>query len=403
VSRRAVIYSSFRNILCVLALLCNVLRAGAPSIEFTSVPLAGPGDPNKLTVISGRVSGAEAGQQIVLYARSQQTWWVQPFANQPFTKIQADSTWRSPTHPGEEYAALLVDQQFRVITTARFLPTEGVIASAVTKGTPPVWRRWWALTAYGLAALFAVFAFHRFRLRQMRNELTARFEERLAERTRVAQILHDTLLQGVISASMQLNVAVDQLPADSPALAPLRHVLQSMGQVVEEGGTTLRGLSSPREGIHELEQFLSRIPEELNVQGDVDIRVSAEGPVLPLKSSIHAGLQNFGREALVQAFCQRRARNVAVELRYTASEVRLLVRDDGLAHSGSEGGEALSGMRARAEGMGARLQLGRRRSGENEMEVRLPLHVACESHAADRASGPSGRASGWLRGLFRQA
>jgi len=29
----------------------------------------------------------------------------------------------------------------------------------------------------------------------------------------VAQELHDTLLQGVLSASMQLHVAVDQLPA----------------------------------------------------------------------------------------------------------------------------------------------------------------------------------------------
>lgn len=389
------IYSSFRNILCVLALLCNVLRAGAPSIEFTGVPLAGPGDPNKLTVISGRVSGAEPGQQIVLYARAQQTWWVQPFANQPFTKIQADSTWRSSTHPGEEYAALLVGPQFRVITTAKFLPTEGVIAAAVTKGTPPVWRRWWALTVYGLAVLFAVFAFHLFRLRQMRSELNARFEERLAERTRVAQILHDTLLQGVISASMQLSVAVDQLPADSPALPPLRHVLQSMGRVVEEGGTTLRGMSSSREGTLELEQFFSRIPEELNVQGDADVRVTLEGPVLPLKSSIHAGLQNLGREALVEAFRRRGARNAEVELRYTASEVRLLVRDDGLTHSGSNGGSTLSGMRARAEGMGARLKWRRRRSGENEMEVRLPMPVACESH-------PSGRASKSVRRLFRK-
>jgi signal transduction histidine kinase len=394
-----------RTGLGVLAILCTVLcgcnraqsNIGEPSIEFISVPLAGPGDPNKLTVISGRVAGAEPGQQIVLYARSQQTWWVQPFANQPFTKIQADSTFRSATHPGEEYAALLVGPRFRVITTARFLPAEGIIASAVTKGKPPAWRRWWALTAYGFACLFAVFAFHRFRLKQMRNELNARFEERLAERTRVAQILHDTLLQGVIGASMQLNLAVDQLPSDSPALQPLRRVLQSMGQVVEEGGTTLRGLSSPREEIHELEQFFCRIPEELNVEGDVDIRVTVEGPVLPLKSSIHAGLQNFGHDALVEAFRQRGARNAEVELRYTASEVRLLVRDDGLAHSsdsGSDGYSMLSGMRAQAEGMGARLKLRRRRSGENDIEARLPIHVACESR-------PSGRAPGWLRRLFR--
>ena len=41
--------------------------------------------------------------------------------------------------------------------------------------------------------------------------MNLRFEERLAERMRVAQELHDTLLQGVISASMQLDVAADRL------------------------------------------------------------------------------------------------------------------------------------------------------------------------------------------------
>ena len=40
---------------------------------------------------------------------------------------------------------------------------------------------------------------------------------RLEEHTRIAQDLHDTVLQGIVSAAMQLDVAVDQLPANSPA------------------------------------------------------------------------------------------------------------------------------------------------------------------------------------------
>ena len=42
-------------------------------------------------------------------------------------------------------------------------------------------------------------------------------EERLAERTRIAQELHDTLLQGFLSSSMQVHVAADRLPEDSPS------------------------------------------------------------------------------------------------------------------------------------------------------------------------------------------
>ena len=57
--------------------------------------------------IAGRVKGARKGQRIVLFARSGM-WWVQPLAADPFTKIQPDSRWRSTTHPGSAYAALLV-------------------------------------------------------------------------------------------------------------------------------------------------------------------------------------------------------------------------------------------------------------------------------------------------------
>ena len=51
--------------------------------------------------------------------------------------------------------------------------------------------------------------------------MNARFDERLAERTRIAQELHDTLLQGFLSASMQVHVAADHLPDGFPNQADL--------------------------------------------------------------------------------------------------------------------------------------------------------------------------------------
>ena len=78
------------------------------------------------------------------------------------------------------------------------------------------------------------------------HQLNLRFEERLGERTRIAQELHDTLLQGFLSASMQLHVAVDRLPADSPVRPSMGRVLQLMSQVIEEGRNAVRGLRSPQ-------------------------------------------------------------------------------------------------------------------------------------------------------------
>src|ERR1700747_1690479 len=68
-----------------------------------------------------------------------------------------------------------------------------------------------------------------FRLPPTFGEMRARLEERVAERTRIAQDLPDTVLQGIVSAAMQLDVAVDQLPANSPATLRLSRVLELMG------------------------------------------------------------------------------------------------------------------------------------------------------------------------------
>jgi hypothetical protein len=129
-------------LISILAVGCrSFVSHPAPAIEFTVVPLAAAGNPNKLVMITGRVAGVQPHQLILLYARDRASWYVQPFGIQPFTKIQPDSTWKSLTHPGAEYAALLVGPGFHPPLTADVLPTKGVVASAVTKGTPPFWRR----------------------------------------------------------------------------------------------------------------------------------------------------------------------------------------------------------------------------------------------------------------------
>ncbi len=104
--------------------------AAEPTIEFTKLPPAGQGSPDKLNPIEGRVRGARPGQRLVLFARAG-LWWVQPTADKPFTKIQADSSWKSFTHPGSAYAALLVGAGYHPPTTAETLPKRGGAIAAI--------------------------------------------------------------------------------------------------------------------------------------------------------------------------------------------------------------------------------------------------------------------------------
>src|SRR5271169_5602303 len=120
----------------VLLSACNSNRVPPkPTVQITQVPAANPGGPVQLDFIEGRASGVKPGQQIVLYARSG-IWWIQPFANQPFTKIQPDSTWRNSTHLGTDYAAILVEPGFHPATKVATLPAvgNGVVAIATSTG-----------------------------------------------------------------------------------------------------------------------------------------------------------------------------------------------------------------------------------------------------------------------------
>jgi hypothetical protein len=128
-------------ILCALSIGCHAPQPGNRSaIQFIRIPQADAGGPDKFDIIEGTVTGAHPGQQVVLYSRSQ-SWWVQPLANQPFTKIQPNARWTNSTHLGSEYAALLVDPGYSPPARLNELPAVGgaVAAVAVAKGqsSPP--------------------------------------------------------------------------------------------------------------------------------------------------------------------------------------------------------------------------------------------------------------------------
>src|SRR5258708_11151826 len=142
-----------------------------------------------------------------------------------------------------------------------------------------------------------------FRLQPTFGEMRARLEERVAERTRIAQNLHDTVLQGIVSAAMQLDAAVDQLPANSPAKPRLSRVLELMRYVMEEGRNAVRRLRSSNSDSDsdsdDLGQAFSRIPQDLGIEVQIDFRVIVLGSARKLHPLIRNEVYHIGRELLV--------------------------------------------------------------------------------------------------------
>ena len=299
-----------------------------------------------------------------------------------------DSDWSDPAATREAVYTNLAPRayRFRVIannTDGAWNSNEG---ASLLEVDPLFWQTWWFRAAAVLACAGSILAFFRLRMHQLTKRLSLRFEERLAERTRIAQELHDTLLQGFLSASMQVHVATDSLPEDSGAKPTLTRALQLMRQVIEEGRNAVRGLRSSSSPSLDLEQAFSGVQAELvpkdKTGEQIGFRIIVEGQQKPLHPLLRDDVYRVGREALINAFRHAHAKNIEVEVKYSPRQLRILVRDDGrgidpqILKSGRDGHWGLSGMRERAEQMGARLRVYSSAAAGTEVELSVPGHIA---------------------------
>jgi signal transduction histidine kinase len=271
--------------------------------------------------------------------------------------------------------------RFRVIASNSDGLWNGTEATLPFEIQPLIWQTaWFQLSAVALSGL-AGWGLYRLRVRQVARRLNARFEERLAERTRIAQELHDTLLQGFVSASMQLHVAVEGLPEDSPARTSLGRVHDLMRRVIDEGRNAVRGLRSTSSAPHDLEQAFAGVQREVGLDS-AQYRVIVEGRPRVLKPIIRDEVYRIGREGLVNAFRHAEATHIEIELEYGARELCMFVRDDGrgvdpkVVRAGSDGHWGITGMRERAHRIGGTLKIRSRAAAGTELELRIPGDIA---------------------------
>ena len=228
--------------------------------------------------------------------------------------------------------------------------------------------------------------------RKQEEERVRKENVRLEERNRIAQELHDTLLQTFLSASMQLGVTVNSVSANSPVKPRLDRILQLMEQGIEEGRNTIQDLRSSTSRPFDLVRALSRIPQELAVQSGIEFRVLVVGRRQPLQPPIEHEIYRICREALVNAFCHSRAKRVEFELEYAGTDLRMNVRDNGcgidpqVLHAGREGHWGLAGMRERAARIGGLLKISSSATAGTEVQLSIPNVVASKHSALDQSA-----------------
>jgi PAS domain S-box-containing protein len=220
--------------------------------------------------------------------------------------------------------------------------------------------------------------------RKQEEERIRQENARLEERTRIAQELHDTLLQTFQGASLHLGAAVLRVAQDSPVKPQLDRILQIMRQGIAEGRSAIQGLRSSGSQGSDLVGALSRIQDELKVQPDIDFRVTVTGSQKQLAREIQHEIYRIGREALFNAFCHSEAKRIELELEYSDSELYVRIRDNGcgidpqVLEKGRDGHWGLAGMRERATRIGGLLKILSGPAAGTEVQLSIPATIASE-------------------------
>ena len=254
---------------------------------------------------------------------------------------------------------------------------------------PPAWYQTnWFYAACGAAFLVMVWAIYELRMRQVAAQFNMRLEERVAERTRLARDLHDTLLQSFHAFLPRLQVAIYKLPESAvDARKTLEETLDRATEAVTEGRDAVQGLRMSTVEKNDLALAIRAIGEELaSVErngASPKFEVTVEGTSRNLHPILRDEVYRIATEALRNAFLHAAARKIEVEIRYDEKNLRLRVRDDGkgiqphvLREHGREGHFGLRGMSERAELVGGKLSIWSGLDSGTEIELVIPASRA---------------------------
>lgn len=251
----------------------------------------------------------------------------------------------------------------------------------------------WFTALLVLAGALALAALYALRVRQLTARMQDLLQERLAERSRIARGLHDTLLQSVQSLIMFFDHQSSRMTPGSEEKAKVEQTLELADQLMVEGRNyimDLRATGAPEELAQALRQYGAVMLHEC-------FHATVCGVPRAMPPQVHEEVLSIAREALFNAARHAQATRVALLLDYGAEWFLLEVRDNGRGlgevqeNVGRSGHFGLVGMRERAASIGATCTVQSPAAGGTVVRLQMPAQLAFVER----------RHAGWLARLLR--
>ena len=242
----------------------------------------------------------------------------------------------------------------------------------------PAWyQASWFMAFCALLSLLVAWMIYRLRVRQIATALSARFDERLAERTRLARELHDTFLQTVQGSKMIADDALDADADQNRMRQALEKLSRWLGQAVDEGRAALHSLRVTTTEKNHLSEALRRATEDHQLPSSMTVTFSVIGDPKDLHPIVRDEVYRIGYEAIRNAAAHSRASRLEIDLRY-ANDLSLRIKDNGLGidpsipELGREGHFGLQGMRERASRIHSKLAIVSSANAGTEVSLVVP-------------------------------
>jgi signal transduction histidine kinase/ligand-binding sensor domain-containing protein len=266
--------------------------------------------------------------------------------------------------------------QYRFVVRASVIRGPSSETSFAFELQPHFYETPWFRYLCILAAAAGIWALYQLRVRQMRE----RFSMVLEERARLAREIHDTLAQGFVGVSSQLDAVALTLNGHMDVARKHLDLARKMVRhsLTEARRSVMDLRASALEG-HDLSAAISQAAPHWTAGSPVQVRVDVEGPNRKLPEEMEQHLLRIAQEAVTNVVKHAHANKVRIRLQMAQRKLSLLVADDGRGFEQTEafselGGHfGLLGMRERAERLGGELQLHSEPGHGTQVEVTVPL------------------------------
>jgi signal transduction histidine kinase len=223
---------------------------------------------------------------------------------------------------------------------------------------PHFYQTYWFDFLIVMALALLAYEIYRWRVRQVE----AQFKAVLAERNRIAREIHDTLAQGFVAVSVQLELISRMLSISTESAREQLKVATSVVQnSLSEARRSIWELRSQRPENEDLPARLSHIVQQVTSTSSVKVEFQVLGAYRPLPGDIENELVRIAQEALANVVRHADAKQISIDLNFQPRKLRMTIADDGRGFtreensSGPDGHFGLKGMQERAEQIDAEL------------------------------------------------